>query len=54
MPPQRVGFAPFWSENRYGFQGNHGSVRMYLLFQFQMSKKETEEREIGEFEMDHF
>ena len=33
-------FAPFWSEKRYGFQGNCGSVRTYLSFQFQMSKKE--------------
>ena len=41
-------FAPFWSENGYGFRGNLGSVRTYLSFQFQMSKKE---REICEYEM---
>ena len=51
---------PFWSENGYrlcpfwpgigcGFRGNYGSVWAYLLFQFQMGKKE---REICEFEMD--
>ena len=55
-----MAFAPFWSENGhrrcsfwsgigYGFQGNYGSARTYLLFQFQMSK---EERETCEFEMD--
>ena len=46
-PKGRV-FAPFWSENGHilcsvlsgigcGFQENYGSVRTYLLFQFQMS-----------------
>ena len=45
--PKGRGFAPFWSENGhidfahfgigYGFQGNYGSVRTYLLFQFLMS-----------------
>ena len=53
-------FAPFWSENRYtlcpfwsgigyGFRGKYGSVWRYLSFQFQMTKKE---REIREIEMD--
>ena len=58
---QRVGFfAPFWSENGYTlcsfwsgigyvFPGNNGRICTYLLFQFQMSKKE---RKIYEFEMD--
>ena len=54
---QRVGFwsengyrlCSFWSGIGFVFQGNNGSVRMYLLFQFQMSKKE---REICKFEMD--
>ena len=64
MPPHQVGilrrfglktgihFAQFSLESqriRYGFRGNYGSVRTYLSFQFQMSKKE---REICEFEMD--
>ena len=62
MPSQRVGslrrfglkagtdFAcSFWSGRAYGFQGNYGNVRTYLLFQFQMSKKE---REINDFDMD--
>ena len=48
VPPQRV-FASFWSGIGSGFQGNYGSVRTYLPFQFQMNKKE---REICEFEMD--
>ena len=51
---QRVGFlrrlvwkrvstlCSFWSGIRYGFWGNYGSLRTYLLFQFQMSKKEKE------------
>ena len=51
---QRVGFlrrlvwkrvstlCSFWSGIRYGFWGNYGSVRTYLLFQFPMSKKEKE------------
>ena len=42
-------FAPFWSENGYGFRGNYGNVWTYLQFQFQMSKKE---REMREFEVD--
>ena len=58
---QRVGFfRRFWSENGYTlcsfwsgigyvFQGNNGRICTYLLFQFQMSKKE---RKIYEFEMD--
>ena len=37
----------FWSGIRHGFRGNYGSVWTYLLFQFQMSKKE---REMCEFE----
>ena len=59
LPYIRV-FAPFRSENGYtlclfcsgigfGFRRNYGSVRTYLSFQFQMSKKE---REICEFEID--
>ena len=40
---------PVWSGIGYGFRENNGSVLMYLLFQFQMSKKE---REIYTFEMD--
>ena len=60
VPPHQVGFfAPFWYKNRYtlcpfwsgiglSFRGNHGSVRTFLSFQFQMSKKE---REICEFKM---
>ena len=32
----------FWSGIRHCFRGNYGSVWMYLLFQFQMSKKERE------------
>ena len=58
-PKGRV-FPPFWSENGYTlcsfwsgigyvFQGNNGRIGTYLLFQFQMSKKE---RKIYEFEMD--
>ena len=39
----------FWSGIGYGFQENYGNVRTYLLFQFQMSKKE---REINDFDMD--
>ena len=38
----------FWSGIGNVFQGNHGSVRTYLLYLFQMSKKE---REICEIEM---
>ena len=44
-----INFAQFFSRIGCGCQGNYGSVRTYLLFQFQMSKKETE---ICEFEMD--
>ena len=59
--PQRLGFLrTFWSEKGYrlclfwsgigyAFEGNYGSLRTYLLFQFQVSKKE---REITQFEMD--
>ena len=36
-----------WSGIGYGLRGRYGSVRTYLLFQFQMSKKE---KEICEFE----
>ena len=32
----------FWSGIGHGFQGNYESVWTYLLFQFQMSKKERE------------
>ena len=42
-------FAPFWSENGYGFRGIYGSVRTYLSYSFQMSKKE---REACELEID--
>ena len=51
VPPPRVGFlglfglktgidifCPFWSGIRYGFQGNYGSVWMYLLFQRKKGK----------------
>ena len=31
---------PFWSGISYGFRGNDWSVLTYLLFQFQMNKKE--------------
>ena len=41
-------FAPFWSENGYGFLRELGECMNELSFQFQMSKKE---REICEFEM---
>ena len=37
----------FWSGIGYGFRGHYGSVRTYLLFQFQMSKNE---KEICQFE----
>ena len=42
-------FAPFWSEKEYGFRGIYGSVRTYLSYSFQMSKRE---RETCELEMD--
>ena len=32
------GLCPFWSGIGYGFQGNYGSVRTYLLFQFQINE----------------
>ena len=38
--PKGMIFGPFWSENRYGFQGNYGNVWTYLSFQFQINKKE--------------
>ena len=55
-----MGFALFWSENvcrvcpfwsgiSYGFRGNDWSVLTYLLFQFQMNKKE---RVIWELKID--
>ena len=48
--PTGIHFVHFDLESPgYGFQGNYGKVRTYLLFQFQMSKKE---REICEFEKD--
>ena len=40
---------PFWSGISYGFQGNDWSVLTYLLFQFQMNKKE---RVIWELKID--
>ena len=59
VSPQRVGFLRrfgvktvtdfIWSGIGYGLQGNYGNVRTYLLFQFQMSKKE---REIRDFDVD--
>ena len=62
VPPHRLGFLrKFWSENGYrlclfwsgigyGFEENYGSERStYLLFEFQVSKKE---RVICQFEMD--
>ena len=36
---KRVETQPILVWNRYGFQGNYGSVRKYLSFQFQMNKK---------------
>ena len=43
-----IHFAHFGLElGRYSFRGNHGDECMYLLFQFQMIRKE---REICEFE----
>ena len=60
VPPIRVGFAPFWSENGnrfcafwsrigYGLRRNYGCVSMCSSFQFQMNKKESV---MCEFEMD--
>ena len=43
-------FCPFWSGIGYGLQGNYGSVRTYLLFQFQMNT--GIERLIYEFDVD--
>ena len=40
---------PFWSGISYGFRGNDWSVLTYLLFQFQMNKKE---RVIWELKID--
>ena len=52
FPPEGGGVLPYINHIRvrflrrfglkkgYGFQGNCGSVRTYLSFQFQMSKKE--------------
>ena len=44
-----IDFAYFGLESGMLFEGNYGSLRTYLLFQFQVSKKE---REITQFEMD--
>ena len=48
--PKGMVFAPFWSENGYGLRGNYGSVRTYLLLQFQMNTEK--ERVIYEFDVD--
>ena len=55
MPSQRVGSLRRFGLKtgtdfvHFGFQWNYGNVRTYLLFQFQMSKKE---RKINDFDMD--
>ena len=46
---QMYTFCPFWSGIGYGFRGNYGSVWRYLLFQFQMNKKETIRNGFDEF-----
>ena len=43
-----IDFAHLLYGIRYGFQGNYGSVCMYLLFQFQMNENQIE---ICKFEM---
>ena len=42
----------FWSGIGCSLQGNYGSVRTYLSFQFQMSLERKKEREKCEFEME--
>ena len=51
VSPQRVRFLrQFWTGFGYGSRRNYGSVRTYLLFQFQM--KTEKDRVIYEFEVD--
>ena len=49
-PPKGMVFAPFWSGIGHGLRWNYGSVRTYLLFQFQMNT--GKERVIYEFDVD--